>query len=247
MLANGAIRAFDGFKVSHACAYGHLKARAFHGQVVYFDHIPQLFRSHCRLIDVQGRDEDGKFLAAVPCDNIRGADVGSQQARNLGQRQVAVLRPQFVIDFAEVVDVDHDQRQVGLVSDGPVHFLFKAFKEVTPVGETGQRIVDACLYQYVGGSFQLSGESLGKKYEGRHDHRGPGGHKREDHCPVGVHGRFDGRDVKNGSAHQYWFGSAVNERQSRAHSTKKDGHDHDDLNGEQQPDAERAGCGQLLH
>ena len=86
-----------------------------------------------------GQDH-GELVAADPAGDVGRADDAAHPLGDLGEHAVAGEVPDPVVDPLEVVEVEHDQRDVALVAPGARDLAPEELVEEPPVVEAGERV-----------------------------------------------------------------------------------------------------------
>ena len=83
-----------------------------------------------------------KLFAAIAGSQVAGAlDVVPDDRADVAQTLIAGHMAVKIIEALEVIDIDHQQREVGLVAPGAAHFGEDEQIELTPVGQPGQCVL----------------------------------------------------------------------------------------------------------
>jgi hypothetical protein len=107
------------------------------------DSLPQLLGNSDRTRGAGFRQDANKLLAAIAGAKVPGpADRRSDHLTNAAQAIIPLWMTVPVIEWLEVVYVEHDQRQEPVPPLQPGNFLRHHLVEAPPVGETGQGIGD---------------------------------------------------------------------------------------------------------
>ena len=93
---------------------------------------------------VAGRENHQKFFAAVAADKIVGTDYLHYAARNFPQDRVPGEMTVLVVDFLNVVEIEHKQSGRTVVPAGALQFTLKQVQQRTAIPDSGQDIV-GCL------------------------------------------------------------------------------------------------------
>ena len=86
------------------------------------------------------REDDGELVAADAAGDVGRADDVAEPLGRLGEHGVAGEVADPVVDRLEVVEVEHDQRQLALVAIRAGHLPAQGLVEVAAVVEPGQRV-----------------------------------------------------------------------------------------------------------
>ena len=90
-------------------------------------------------------------------DRVRLPQDRPQPRAHLAQQLVAVGVPEGVVDLLEAVQVDEQERDLGLGAGGHGETLVEAVLDQDPVGQPGQRVVRGLVPVAVGGGLQRLG------------------------------------------------------------------------------------------
>ena len=104
------------------------------------DATAQTFGDFPRRSRVAADQQHGELIAGVTKHLIGVAYTGPQHAGHLLQYPVARAVPGPIIDVLQVVDVDHQQRQVSVIPLGTADLAGQCVVENAPVGKPGQRV-----------------------------------------------------------------------------------------------------------
>ena len=88
-----------------------------------------------------GRQQDGELVAADAGHELGAGHAGLQARADLAQQPVAGLVAERVVELLEVVEVDQQQRELGLGGARGGGRLLEAGEQPAAVGEAGQRVV----------------------------------------------------------------------------------------------------------
>ena len=102
-----------------------------------------------------GRQQDGELVAADAGDQLGAGDAGLQAGADLAQQPVAGLVAERVVELLEVVEVDQQQRQLGLRLAGRGRGVLQAREQPAPVRQAGQRVVRGVVLALGGQLAQL--------------------------------------------------------------------------------------------
>src|SRR3970040_3014321 len=86
------------------------------------------------------RQDQNKFVATVATRDVAPANMLSEKFSEVTQHRIAGVMPKAVVEPLEVIDIEHDDRQLRGVALRATHFLRQGFFHVTPVVESRQRI-----------------------------------------------------------------------------------------------------------
>ena len=90
--------------------------------------------------DVARRQNDSEFLTAITCHSVHGSHTIRQASGNHLQDLVAGQMAMRVIDFLEMVDVQHEQQRWLARSGNCFNFKAQHVTEMTSVGQAGQGV-----------------------------------------------------------------------------------------------------------
>jgi hypothetical protein len=93
----------------------------------------------------RGTEEHHELLAPVAARDVVLAERSVDELRNVAEDAVAVLVAVGVVDQLEVVDIDDDDGKWPLVALRVCGLLAESALEVTPIEQTGERIVRRVL------------------------------------------------------------------------------------------------------
>ncbi len=110
------------------------------GKNVRFDAFTEFFGCHVGRGAVASGQEQDKLLAPPARDAVELADAVLRKVGDFAQGRIAHEVPVLVIDELEVVEVEDNETEGGLVSLGPFDFLVECAVEVLPVSQAGERI-----------------------------------------------------------------------------------------------------------
>ena len=96
--------------------------------------------SNGRLLERRIRQQDGKFLTAVPRHGIFAPHGAAEDFSNRGQHLVSRQVAALVVEFLEVVHVQHQQREHFFPPIPSAHPLFQPVVEFAAVGQASERI-----------------------------------------------------------------------------------------------------------
>ena len=85
-------------------------------------------------------EHDRKLLAAETRGPVDRTDLLGEPASGLAQHGVARLVAMDVVDTLEMVEVDHEHRQDGVVAPRPVHLRHQPHRQGAPVEDLRQRV-----------------------------------------------------------------------------------------------------------
>ena len=102
-----------------------------------------------------GREQDGELVAADAGHELGVGHAGLQPRADLAQEPVAGLVAERVVELLEVVEVDQQQRELGLVGAGGGGRVLEAGEQAAAVGEPGQRVVHRVVLALGGERAQL--------------------------------------------------------------------------------------------
>jgi hypothetical protein len=102
-----------------------------------------------------GRQQDRELVAADAGDQLGAGDSGLQAGADLAQQPVTGLVAERVVELLEVVEVDQQQRELGLALAGRGRGLLEAREEAAPVRQARQRIVHRVVLALGGELAQL--------------------------------------------------------------------------------------------
>ncbi len=105
-----------------------------------------------------GHQQD-EFFSSITAGHVFVAHTLAQQASKFFQDGVSCFVAVGVIEVFEVVEVQHDQPDFGVVPLGASHFAFKGFFQITAVEQSGQDISDGLFFQAVPQSDVHEGQS----------------------------------------------------------------------------------------
>ena len=101
------------------------------------------------------RHQHGELVAADAGHELGVGDAGLQARADLAQQPVAGLMAERVVELLEVVEVDQQQRELGLAGAGGGRGLVEAGEQLAAVGEAGQRVVQRVVLALDGERAQL--------------------------------------------------------------------------------------------
>ena len=84
--------------------------------------------------------EHQKLLASIPGDDIAQPNGIEQQSRHIAQYIVADEVAICIVDALEVIEIDHQQRECGVVAQRPFHLCRNPIRQGTTIEELRQRI-----------------------------------------------------------------------------------------------------------
>ena len=93
-----------------------------------------------RVLAVDVRAQHHEFLTAQTAEHIGAPQPVANAFAHRLQNPIAHGMPVLVVDAFEVVDVEHDHRQLAAATLDPSHFSGQAFLEITAVMNAGQRV-----------------------------------------------------------------------------------------------------------
>ena len=89
------------------------------------------FRDHERPRLIRIRKNDTEFLAAETAGNINFTDLSTDDTRYFAQDHVSCQMPVLVVDFLEMIHVDHKKGERQFLQFRAAEFFLKAFIEVS--------------------------------------------------------------------------------------------------------------------
>ena len=104
---------------------------------------------------VPGRQQDGELVAADAGHELGAGHGGLEPRPDLAQEPVAGLVAERVVELLEVVEVDQQQRELGLGGAGLGRRLLEAREQAAAVGQPGQRVVHRVVLALGGERAQL--------------------------------------------------------------------------------------------
>ena len=107
----------------------------------------QLLGDALALAARQVLEQERELVAALAGQQVLGPDDGAQAVGDDAQQRVAGLMAPLLVDAAEVVDVDLQQRQLGLVHARAMHRGAQLVVQRRAVGQAGERVVVGELVQ----------------------------------------------------------------------------------------------------
>ena len=92
------------------------------------------------LIDRHIRNNGNEFITSVPRQKIVFAQLGLNERGNLSQHPIAHFVAERVINYFEVIEVQHNQLECTLGAASARHLLFETNVEAASIRQTGKRI-----------------------------------------------------------------------------------------------------------
>ena len=114
-----------------------------------FDGFAAALGHHRCALGVDLRENNGKLLPSVAGGKIDGTDRASQDVGDLLDNHISLQRPVGVVEFFEVVDIEHDQGQGRSITMSPGDLLFQVLLERV-VGEQFRHSVGRRLPVQIG-------------------------------------------------------------------------------------------------
>ena len=105
------------------------------------------FRAGLRRLDVGHGEQDDEFLATKAADDIFGSNAFYKKGCGFAKDGVAGIVTVSVVEFLEVVEIEHEDAESGFGADGASGFALHHFFEVTAVEQAGERIADRLVAQ----------------------------------------------------------------------------------------------------
>ena len=114
----------------HADRDRHVDGLVLEHEAARLDLLAQPVGERPRPLEVRLRQHDGELLAAVAREHLVATDARLDDARELLQHEVAGEVAVDVVDLLEVVDVEHDERQVARVAARADDLLLERLEQV---------------------------------------------------------------------------------------------------------------------
>ncbi|MNP01980.1 hypothetical protein D3C76_938130 [compost metagenome] len=93
-----------------------------------------------RLLGVTARAQDHELLSAQTTEHIGAAQTLTDALAQAAQHMIAHRMTKLVVDAFEVIDIQHDDRQVLIVALSALKLDLQTLLEIAPVMDTGQRV-----------------------------------------------------------------------------------------------------------
>ena len=104
--------------------------------------LSNFFSDSQRLLLIGLRENDQKFFPAPSPDGICLTDTVLQDSRDENQNRITNSVTKFIIDLLDVIDIEHDEREIGLVAFGTINFLLNDRIEFGAVVNLSQLVGD---------------------------------------------------------------------------------------------------------
>ncbi len=125
-----------GVGVEHPDPDAHRNRQRIAGGVLFDLTSDSFGHVHGDLSGGAGHDDD-ELLAAETRTDVEDSHAAAQQVGDIAQRPVSFEMTPRIVDALEVIDVDHQQREVLLLPPSALHFGFEPILEVASVEEAG--------------------------------------------------------------------------------------------------------------
>ena len=109
---------------------GHADGLALEDEAALLDLLAQPLGQRARPLEVGLRQDDGELLAAVAREHLVAADALLDEARHLLEDVVAGEVAVDVVDLLEVVDVEHEEAEIALVTPRAHDLLLERLEQV---------------------------------------------------------------------------------------------------------------------
>src|SRR3990172_7012270 len=108
--------------------------------------LPECLRLVPGPLNMRIRHDNGKFLASVPGDRVRFAHAFLEEPGDLTQDRIADNVSMNIVQFFEMVDVDHHEREIRILATViPLYLFIEQFVEITTIIDLRKAVGDGDL------------------------------------------------------------------------------------------------------